>query len=236
RLLFLLILLAGCGPRAHSTKWNAILISLETTRADHLHCYGYPRATSPHVDQLAQRGAQFDGMMTVSPRTNPSLASLFTSHYPHEHGVRNLILPLAASNQTLTEILKGAGFQTYAVQTHPRLNPGSGFAQGFDTYDDDIPKHYRADQACLAAENWIRKASQNNKPWFLWIHIMDPHWIYSPPAPWNTAFGKVDPRTVQLYQDLSHSRINFGQVIFQNTMPRDEVDSFVNLYDGEIRF
>jgi arylsulfatase A-like enzyme len=213
-----------------------VLITLETTRADHLSCDGYSRTTTPHIDRLAQSGALFTETFAVSPRTNPSLASLFTSLYPHEHGVRNLVWPLDPANKTLTEILRDNGYTTGAVQTHPRLTPASGFAQGFQTYDDNVAAHPRADLACNAAANWIRTVSQTKQPWFLWLHLMDPHWIYLPPLKYRTAYGPEDPRPLRLYEDLSTGHADFGDVTFRNTMPPDEVKSFVNLYDGEIRF
>lgn len=213
-----------------------ILITLETTRADHLSCYGYSRTTTPQIDQFAKNGALFTEAITVSPRTNPSLASLFTSLYPHEHGVRNLVWPLDPGNKTLAEILRDNGYTTGAVQTHPRLNTASGFAQGFQTYDDNIGAHPRADLACNAAANWIGAASEKKQPWFLWLHLMDPHWIYLPPLEYRNIYGPEDPRPLRLYEDVSRGQVDFGDITFRNTMPPDEVKSFVNLYDGEIRF
>lgn len=213
-----------------------VLITLETTRADHLSCYGYSRATTPQIDHLAESGALFTETFTVSPRTNPSLASLFTSLYPHEHGVRNLVWPLDPENKTLTEILRDNGYTTGAVQTHPRLTPASGFSQGFGTYDDNIAAHPRADLACDAAVKWIHTASQTKQPWFLWIHLMDPHWIYLPPPNYRSLYTPPDPRPLRLYEDLAQHKIDFGDVTFLNHMPSDEVKSFVDLYDGELRF
>jgi len=236
RLFLIFFLLFFCSCKSGSRKLNVILITLETTRADHLSCYGYARTTTPHIDRLAESGALFTKAFAVSPRTNPSLASLFTSLYPHEHGVRNLVWPLDPGKKTLAEILRDNGYTTGAVQTHPRLTPASGFSQGFQMYDDNVVGHPRADLACEAAASWIRKMSETKQPWFLWVHLMDPHWIYLPPRKYRTAYSPEDPRTIHLYEDLSKNVLDFGDVTFLNRMPPDEVKSFVNLYDGELRF
>lgn len=226
---------SSCRP-VRGNRTNVLLVTIETTRADHLSAYGYPRDTSPSLARLASEGVTFEHHSTVSPRTNPSLASLMTSSYPQDHGVRNLLLPLEPENRTLAEVLRDAGYATAAVQTHPRLIRASGFAQGFQAFDDDYRAHPLAAQACDAAAKWIRGASGSRRPWFLWLHLMDPHWTYEPPSPWDTRYGPHDPRPGELYDALRSRRATIGPVIFRNTMPRDEIDAFVALYDGEIRY
>ena len=225
----------GCRP-VRGNRLNVLLVTFETTRADHLGAYGYPRDTSPSFDKAASQGVLFEHHSTVSPRTNPSLASLLTSTYPHENGVRNLMLPLEPENRTLAEVLRAAGYATGAVQTHPRLVKASGLAQGFRDYDDDVAAHRLAPEACARAEAWVRDASRGSRPWFLWIHLMDPHWTYDPPDPWRTRYVPDDPRTTAVYEDLRARRLTIGPIIFQNTMPEDEVASFIGLYDAELRF
>jgi arylsulfatase A-like enzyme len=226
----------GCRPAVRGNGWNLLLITLETTRADHLGSYGYARDTSPSLDRLARDAVLFERLISVSPRTNPSLATLMTSRYPHEHGVRNLLLPLEPYNQTLAEILLAAGYNTGAVQTHPRLIAASGFAQGFQSYNDDFRAHPLADQACRAALNWIQAREQEARPWFLWLHLMDPHWTYEPPEEWRGLFGPEDPRPFALYGALRERRARIGPVIFQNRMSPEERQAFVDLYDAEIRY
>ncbi|HZN54757.1 MAG TPA: sulfatase [Candidatus Polarisedimenticolaceae bacterium] len=226
---------SACRP-VRGNRVNVLLITLETTRADHLSTYGYSRDTSPAIDRFGREGVTFERHITVSPRTNPSLASLLTGSYPHEHGVRNLLLPLEPDNRTLAEVLRGAGYSTGAIQTHPRLVRASGLAQGFDTYDDDFRSHALAEQACGRAADWIENASRGGRPWFFWIHLMDPHWTYDPPAPWRTRYAEEDPRTSATYEALRARTRTIGPIIFENDMPPDEVASFVALYDGEIRY
>jgi arylsulfatase len=228
--------LAACRPPVQGNGRNLLLITLETTRADHVGAYGYVRDTTPRIDALAAEGALFEKFFTVSARTNPSLASIMTSSYPHDHGVRNLLLTLEPDNLTLAEVLRGAGYVTGAVQTHPRLVAPSGLAQGFDHYDDDVAAHPLAPQAVAAAEAWMRDAAEGERPWFLWLHLMDPHWTYDPPEGWRDRFGPDDPRPRRLYSDLRAGRLTIGSVIFDNAMPPDEVAAFVDHYDREIAF
>ncbi len=232
----LLAALVGCRPPVRGSGLNVLLITFETTRADHLSGYGYERETTPNLDALAGQGTLFERALSVSPRTNPSLASLMTSRYPHEHGVRNLLLPLEPDNHTLAELLRDAGYTTGAVQTHPRLVASSGFEQGFATYEDDYRRHPLAPQACAVATRWIERQAQGDRPWFMWLHLMDPHWTYDPPPPWRSVFAPDDPRPARLYRDLVERRIEIGSVVFENTMAPDEVAAFVNLYDAEIRY
>jgi arylsulfatase A-like enzyme len=229
-------MLPSCRPPVQGNGRNLLLITLETTRADHLGAYGYRRDTTPRIDALAREGVLFESFLTVSPRTNPSLASMMTSRYPHEHGVRNLLLTLEPGNRTLAEVLRDAGYVTAAVQTHPRLISPSGLAQGFDDYDADYSAHPRAAEACAAAEEWIRDASRGRRPWFLWLHLMDPHWTYDPPAGWSSRFAPQDPRPAQLYRALREHRLTIGSVVFRNAMPPDEIEAFIDHYDAEIAF
>ena len=215
---------------------NVLLVTFETTRADHLSSYGYERETSPGLDHLSAEGTLFENCSSVSPRTNPSLASLMTGRYPHEHGVRNLLLPLEPEEKTLAEILRDAGYRTAAVQTHPRLVRGSGMAQGFTDYMDDYRKFPLAEQAARVAEDWIRKHGAGERPWFLWLHLMDPHWTYDPPAEFRTRFGVDDPRPGRFYRDLTARTRIIGPAVFENTMPADEVQAYVDFYDAEIAY
>ena len=227
---------SGCSREVQGNRANVLLVTLETTRADHLSVYGYPRATSPGLEQIAENGALFLSASSVSPRTNPSLASLMTSRYPHQNGVRNLLLPLEPEETTLAEVLHRAGYRTGAVQTHPRLVAGSGLEQGFDDYRDDVRSPPLADQACAAAEKWIRAAEGKGRPWFLWLHLMDPHWTYDPPKEWAGRFGPVQELPDKTYRALKEGRAIIGPIIFQNSMSSREVQGFVDRYDGELAF
>ncbi len=232
--ILLATVLPGCGGDGDGEGPNILLITLETTRADHLGVNGYSRETSPHLDAFAAGGVNFENALSVSPRTNPSLASLMTSLYPHEHGVRNLVIPLDGGNRTLAEMLRDAGYRTMAIITHPRLVESSGFDQGFEVYEDNHREYAVAAEACDLAKGLLERAEGRGEPWFLWIHLMDPHWYYYPPDGWRDTFSPEDPRPVGLYREIAAGERKNGSVIFQNNMESDEVQAFIDLYDGEI--
>jgi len=232
----LVLAAAACRPPVTGNRTNVLLVTFETTRADHSGAYGYPRDTTPSLDALASRGVLFENAISASPRTNPSLASLMTSLYPHDHGVRNLLLPLEPENVTLAEVLRDAGYDTGAVQTHPRLVRSSGFEQGFLDYDDDVPGHPLAEQAVDRALAWVAQRRSGGRPWFLWVHLMDPHWTYDPPEGWREPFGPEHPLPREIYRGLREREITIGPLIYDNRMRAEEVQGFVDLYDAEIRY
>lgn len=231
----LLLALAAGGCRAAVPRPNVVLITIDTLRADHLGCYGYDRATSPHIDALSRQSTLFERAYTTLPRTTQSVASILTGRYPKTHGARGLFSRLPEVNRTLAEVYREAGYDTAAVVSNTFLRPGQGFEQGFDRYDNP-PERWDADSAedvTTAARDWLDRRS-DARPFFLWVHYLDPHWRYEPGARWVGAFdpGYTGPFT--LYQDLDAGRITKGQAIFESRLaPRDEAH-VVALYDGEI--
>src|SRR5437867_11229973 len=97
------LLLSACGPPPSPP--NVLLITIDTLRADRLGCYGYGRATSPHIDRLAAQGVLFERAYTTLPRTTQSVASILTGRYPKSHGARGLFSALSPANLTLAQIL-----------------------------------------------------------------------------------------------------------------------------------
>ncbi len=169
---------------------NLLLITLDTTRADAIGCYGGPSWVSPTLDHLAEEGVRFDQARTVAPITLPSHATILTGLFPFEHGVRdNASYRLPKEVTTLAERLKGQGYSTLAVMGAYVLHSTFGLDQGFDVYSD-VPRV----KLNLAAEEdqrlanevvdealRILKATDRGKPVFLWVHFFDPHWPYTPP-------------------------------------------------------
>ena len=123
-------------PRARD---NLLLVTLDTTRADHLGAYGYARARTRHLDQLAAEGARFETALSPAPITLPAHASIFTGLLPPEHGVRNngnFYLP--DRFETLATVLHREGYHTGAFVSSFILDRRYGLARGFDEYDDRL--------------------------------------------------------------------------------------------------
>ncbi len=198
RLAFL-ILVALCATSApakgegNDAKPNLLVITIDTLRADHLGSYGYAPARTPAIDQLAREGVRFDRAFTVAPLTLPAHCSLFTGTYPLFHGVRdNSAFVLPPQRTTLAEILKAQGYRTGAFVGAFVLDSKFGLDQGFDTYYDDFdlalfetvsPGYVQrpANEVVSKALEWL--ASEDGGPFFLWVHLYDPHDPYTPPEP-----------------------------------------------------
>ena len=190
----------GDGAAAPTTEgMSLLLVTLDTTRADHLGCYGYGRARTRHLDRLATEGVRFENVVAVAPITLPSHASIFTGLYPFEHGVRNNgNFYLADRYETLATILKKRGYRTGAFVSSFILDRRYGLARGFDAYDDrmegaqtqvvTLEAERRGDRTALALTRWLEATSAQPGPFFAWLHLYDPHEPYRPPPPFRDAF------------------------------------------------
>ncbi len=178
---------AGCAP-APSGPPDILLITVDTLRADALGAYGGP--PTPAVDDLAERGLRYTRAYAVTPLTIPSHAALFTGRYPPRSGVRdNGDYSLSESAVTLAERLSAAGYRTAASVGAYVTSARWGFGQGFDTYlepraeagaDSRWAAERRGDAVVDDALAWL--ADRGEEPWFLWVHLFDPHHPYRAPA------------------------------------------------------
>jgi arylsulfatase A-like enzyme/thioredoxin-like negative regulator of GroEL len=185
------LLLTSCGDRSPGPR-NVVLVTLDTTRADRLGCYGHAAAVTPVLDSLAARGVVFERAFTSVPLTLAAHASILTGLYPTRHGVRdNGIFQLAESFQTVSEVFKDAGYQTGAFVSAFVLAKSFGTAQGFTTYDDRFYNERGAQQTSRAAARWIEKLDPA-RPFFLWLHYYDPHVPRQAPEPFCSMPG-LDP-------------------------------------------
>ncbi len=158
---------------------NLLLISVDTTRADHLGCYGATHGASPTIDNLAAESQLFENAYTVMPTTLPSHSAMFTSLYPAQLGVihNHDLLPDAAL--TLAERLRGAGFSTAAFVSALPLRADSGVNQGFDTYETPDGPEAPGELAVSRAERWL--AARDGERFFAFVHLFDPHTWYAAP-------------------------------------------------------
>ncbi len=185
---------------AHTTlkPLNVVLVTIDTLRPDHVHCYGYQDVKTPTLDALAQRGALFEQAVAQAPLTDPSHASIFTGEYPTRTQVRDtggFVLPSSAV--TLAEILQKHGWDTAAFIGAAVLKRNFGFDQGFAVYNDQMPQpgpsdQFLADPSRPANEvidpaiHWLN--AQAGKPFFVWVHLYDPHMPYTPPSPFREQY------------------------------------------------
>lgn len=177
---------------------SVILVTLDTTRADRFGCYGSTAGLTPFMDQLAERGIVFDQAQATAPVTLPSHASMMTGLTPIRHGVRNNgMFSLDSSLETLAERFSEAGYATGAFVSAEVLSERYGLGQGFDIYDDDLSQGRRLSESMVAARRgdltlqaalaWIDGIA-SDRPFFLWLHLYDPHAPYEPPSEYRARF------------------------------------------------
>lgn len=193
--LILLLLLTDRTRGQEARRPNILLITLDTTRADHLGCYGYGKPTSPNVDRLASQGARFVSAFASLPITLPSHTTMMTGLYPFRTGVRdNGPASLPASTPLLASILKGRGYQTLAYVSSVVLDRAFGLDRGFDVYDDSVrvgrPEAFDYDERAASQVNQaiFESKTKIEEPFFLWVHYYDPHMPYVPPHPFVDRF------------------------------------------------
>ena len=172
------------GRLSPGVPMNVLLVTLDTTRADHIGCYGYTQAMTPVLDQLSREGVLFENAFTTMPLTLPAHASILTGRYPPENGVHNNgSARLEESIPTLTRYVSQAGYGTAAFIASLVLYSKHGLKQAFDVYDDNMAGGRRhgaethlmrdGNQVVDSAIQWLE--TQHEKPFFCWVHLYDAH-------------------------------------------------------------
>ncbi|MGB5704355.1 MAG: sulfatase-like hydrolase/transferase [Polyangiales bacterium] len=192
------VLLGACKKSEQSPatpqRPNIVVITVDTLRADHLGCYGFEAARTPNIDALATQGVKAEHATAATPITLPSHSSIFTGLYPPAHGVRdNGIYKLPDEVDTLAERLSAEGYRTQAFVSAWVLHHRFNLSQGFDGYDDILanegdPGMFRVPERSGKATmdgvlRWLDSATVASEPapFFLWVHLFDPHQPYAPP-------------------------------------------------------
>ncbi len=258
--LALLVLLAssGCGaaPRAAApapaapplARGHILLITVDTLRADHLSSYGYPRRTTPTLDRLAAEGVRFDQTAVQWPKTTPSFASLFTATYSKDNEVvRRVGIPVSCRFEMLAEVLKRQGYTTAAVVANGALGREFNFNQGFDTYVEtwkltSLPAGgdpTRAEVVTTLAEGLLDGLQRGRKPYFLWVHYLDPHFPYSSPPAWRDRFRGdrfYDPRQ-KLFISPNRPQLQMGGIGRDQVIEgHEDLAFYVARYDAAIAY
>src|SRR5213080_1874136 len=177
---------------------NVVLITLDTTRSDRMGFLGSERGLTPNLDSVAAQAHVFTRAYAQVPLTTPSHATILTGTYPQFHHVNYMGDPLGAALPFLPDIFHKTGYRTAAFVAGLVLDPkklARGFERGFDTYDAGFHRRgpgsdryqsleRRGEEVVGRAVAWLIKPSA--KPFFLWVHLYDPHDPYDPPEPYKT--------------------------------------------------
>jgi arylsulfatase A-like enzyme/Flp pilus assembly protein TadD len=189
---------AAARSATNGRRPNVLLITIDTLRADHVGCYGAKSVDTPTFDALARDGIVFDRAISQVPLTWPSHATMLTGTYPFQNGVRDFTgHPLSPQFRTIAEAFKQTGYATGAVISSFVLDRSWGLARGFDFYDDAFSAtafqerdlalvDRKAQESVDHALKWLEKTPK--RPFFLWLHLYDPHSPYDPPEPYRTLY------------------------------------------------
>lgn len=182
-LLALVVFLSGCGGAGGGG--DVILVTVDTLRADRVGAYGYAGAETPAMDGLAERGVVFTRAMTPMPRTTPGLASLLTGLLPHRHGSREVGRPVDGTVTLLSELLAERGYHAVAVSANGAAGPVQGLDRGFERFVamEELSSQLAGTVTDRALE--LVTEAPEGVPLLLWVHYIDPHAPYEPPAPWG---------------------------------------------------
>ncbi|MDE0885370.1 MAG: sulfatase [Myxococcota bacterium] len=190
---------------------------IDTLRQDHLGAYGYPRSTSPTIDDLAAESVLFETAYAQASWTRPSVGSLFTGLLPRKHGAVRRENALRTDVKTMAELLALAGYRASGFISNPNVLAEFGFDRGFESYIDveSVSVDTDAQQLHEAA---FRQLARFDGPQFLYVHTIDPHVPYEPPEPFASLFeaSPIPP-------------------LHDHSMP-ETVSKTMNLYDGEIAY
>jgi len=173
---------------------NLILYMVDTLRADHLGAYGYRRPVSPRLDAFAADATLFETTVAQAPWTRPSVASVLTGLTPRVHGINRPHDGLAADAVTLAEVLAAAGYRTAALVANPNIAPRFHLGQGFESYELLPGFDNGAPLVTEWAEDWIDDERDPQRPFFLYLHTVEPHAPYTPEEPYRSRFAPDVPR------------------------------------------
>jgi arylsulfatase A-like enzyme len=225
--------LAACAPPARPP--NVLVVVPDTLRADRLGAYGSRKGLTPFLDELAARGVVFENAYATSSWTSPSVASLFTSRHPLQHGIVDFGSVLAAGETTLAERLRALGFATGGFSANFRLSAELGYGQGFDVWHawleapgapgPKVPARYVREQALAWLDGVWRR--EQPRPVFLYLQLMEPHSPYDPPEAFRR---RVAP-------DASRAEIEAANALLTglrfDALSDAQVALLAALYDGE---
>jgi arylsulfatase A-like enzyme/Flp pilus assembly protein TadD len=193
-----LVCLGGLAAWGATTQPDVVVITIDTLRADHLGCYGYKQIHTPNVDALAADSVRFEKAFTPVPITLPSHTVIFTGTYPMLNGMHDFSgNRLGAEPPTLASVLKANGYATGAVVASAVLDSRFGLNRGFDFYYDHFDfnrlQESNLDEMerpgnVVADETLAWLGNHYQKPFFLWMHLYDPHYPYQPPAPFSEEY------------------------------------------------
>jgi len=234
-LLILMFFSAGCSAsqEKREKKFNILLISIDTLRADHLHCYGYEYETSPRIDALSRQSLFFEFAFCPIPKTSASFASMMTGLHPYIHKTKPNLGELKEKYITLAEVLQLKGYETAAVVDNVNLSKKFFFNQGFYTYTEVWNEtEKKSESTPFITEKVLSFLNKKReKPFFLWANYIETHTPYIPPQKYvDTRPPGRDIRTIK--RPIIR---NYMKKIIEAESVYNE-GHYIALYDGAVHY
>jgi len=232
----MLVLVAGCLPHPEPDLRNAVLIVVDTLRADHLGAYGYFRDTSPAIDALAEESLLFERCLSPVGETLPAHTSLFTGVYPLEHGILGNVnrggkqFVSRPGVQLFAQFARERGLRTAAFVSSTPVKRQSGIAAGFETFDEPGLRQRSAARTNAMAFPWLE--AMGDAPFFVWIHYFDPHYPYES---YELAEGFDRYRSDEALEQHIRQRVISASATRPNQNVQETREA-INGYDDEIRY
>lgn len=218
-------------PESATQRPDIFLLMIDTLRADHLGTYGYERPTSPHLDALADEALLFENAVAQSSWTRASVASMFTGLWPLAHGTNLRDEVLSDAAQTLPELLQAQGYRTAAFFSNPNISELFGFRQGFDHVLDFGKDDVDADVIHRHVLEWLDQ-QDDDTPLFLYVHTIDPHSPYDPPAEQRRRFAP------QVDEGIAWTPARLPRAVRRRRAEAtpEQMTEMIDLYDAEIAY
>jgi arylsulfatase A-like enzyme len=243
-------------PQQTSTKNqpNILLIVVDTLRSDFISAYGFPHSITPNIDELAREGVLYENAISASPWTTPSHASLFTGQYPSRNGVDGRNILLDPASKTLAAELSRNGFQTAGFINNVYIRRQTGLGRGFQQYEEFWGRNEcssimllvellrekfnpREDTGAMETRNaindWLHHDWTTRHPFFLFVHLMEPH------APYGTPASKVQKFLPPGVTPQQAAKVNQDPEIFISgklKMTARDFEILTALYQNDINY
>ena len=236
----------ACADRERAPHPDVLLVTFDTLRADFVGAYGFPDSNTPGLDALAARGVLFENAIAASTVTVPAHVAIMTGHWPRETSVgsRNGKERLDEALVTAAERFGEAGYDTAAFVGNFVLRSEVGLSRGFDHYDDELPTAEQnrsnyferlANDTADQAIAWLEDRD-GDRPFFLWLHLQDPHGPYTPPPEFaGRSQLDVDGAEVEL-KVLSEHLGRDGVPAYQRLAGARRAITYINRYADEIAY
>ena len=229
------LMLASCSPGGASP--SVILVTVDPLRADHVGLSGGAPQPTPAMDRVGLEGAWAPRAVAPFGRTTQSVGTILTGLHPLHHGADGLGMVLPDTVTTLAEAFSAAGYRTGAFVSNVNLRSGLGFEQGYEIFSNSRAR-WKGDSApALTGEAlaWLDSLPAS-KPFFLWVHYLDPHWPYTPPGDFLRRTDPDGTGAPDIFRRVAEGELTKGQVIFfaDQVMDAGQIELTRRAYQAEV--